>query len=220
MALPGTQNNLRLAASGGGSLSGGAEVWDLGSLPAGASGQRQVTLRAAIDVVDGTLLSTTAELYNPGTQQSYVRATSVSAVTTPRPDAGLLAIATSAAPDPVHPGQSLLYTITVSNIGGAASGYFFVSIPIPGYSTASVESASPGLYTWTCTSTSTNGCGPGQVVTWYYSSGLAAGAKTTFKLPVTIDAPPNATLLTTAAQLFTDSGNGGGNAPAAVLATK
>ncbi len=93
-----------------------------------APGQQQVSFQAP-NSPSGTLLHTSANLYNSGT--SYARAVRISKLESAPLSAPLLAVSMSATPDPVSPGQTTLYQVTASNIGGTASGAFHVFMPIP-----------------------------------------------------------------------------------------
>jgi uncharacterized repeat protein (TIGR01451 family) len=92
----------------------------------------------------------------------------------------------AATPDPALPGQTVAYTITVTNIGGAASGSFNVYFPIPAYTAATLGSAVPALSSSTCSNSGQLGCTAGQVLTWTQTT-LAAGANATFQVPVVVN---------------------------------
>jgi uncharacterized repeat protein (TIGR01451 family) len=173
-----------------------------------------VSLQVAANTPTGTLLPASANLYDSGASvQSYARAESVATTVTPPGNSGLLSVAITATPDPVLPGQTVSYQITVTNIGGAANGSFGVYFTIPPFTNANPGSATPGAYSSDCGSGGAGGCTPGQTVYWSAGSGLAAGATTTFQLGVTVDSSgaPNSGFLLNAGAVVYNGVNGAGS---------
>jgi uncharacterized repeat protein (TIGR01451 family)/MYXO-CTERM domain-containing protein len=99
------------SASGNGATEGSSVQWDLGTVAPGLADERQVTVMVDSGVTPGTLLVAQAELLATATQQTLVRATRTDLVATSAP----LSIHMSASPDPVQPGQTVVYTIRVAN---------------------------------------------------------------------------------------------------------
>jgi uncharacterized repeat protein (TIGR01451 family) len=212
LSLPLPAGTSLVSATNSGTVSGNAVLWNLGSVPAGTSGQQQVTLSVPGNSSNGTLLATTANLYDTSTSESYARAGRVSTVVAGSSGSAQLLMSMTATPDPAAPGETVVYQLTVSNVGGAASNAFTLYLTLPSGTTANYSSAAPGLYTSNC-GTGANGCTPGDTVYWSYG-GLAAGASTTFQLPVTVDvtgAPPSGSLIPAAAVIYY-SGSSSGSA--------
>src|SRR5262249_33574988 len=134
--------------------------------------------------------------------------------------AASLGASVSVSPDPVLAGQKLVYTVTVANAGAAQSPAFLVSLPIPNFTTGTIGNAQPALNSSSCSSSVTGGCSPGEIVTWYFSAGLAAGAHTSFSFPVVMDStgtPPDGAQVTASVNVDSGSTVGGPNAASAVV---
>ena len=130
--------------------------------------------------------------------RSLARATAATAVLT---NAGT-ALAITATPDPVRPGELVQYAITVTN-RTASSQFYSITAPVPNHTTVASNAVSSG-----------GGCGlsscpAGTIVTWG-SHYIAAGQSDTVQFAALVDTaspPPNGTLISTTAAA-TANGNG------------
>ncbi len=180
-----------VSATGGGTLVGNTVQWSLGTVATGSFGTRQLTVNVNPGLSDGTLIGGEASLIDTVAGQRRARATAVSAVVA-TPVIGL-AIATS--PDPVAPGQKLLYTITVTNQDNVTRS-FTVTAPVPAHTTVAAAATLPGPF---CDGAGFITCQAGQLMRWS-TGGIAVGGSVTFQFTATINAinpPGNGTLIYT-----------------------
>ena len=118
-----------VSATGGGIVSGGDVVWNLGSIPASNGGKRRATVMVGGGLPDGALIivdaaSLTATV-NAQTRQS--RATVVSRV-----QAGAtLKLAIEVDPDPVEPGEMLELRARISNTSSSPTGTLTLRMHYP-----------------------------------------------------------------------------------------
>ena len=178
-----------VSASDGGTASGSAVSWDLGTIAAGYNGQRTLNVQVAADASAGLWLVANTQLVDPVSGQTLVRDSTADLVASQ----SLLALSMSASPNPILPGQTIVYTLHVANQStNTATGNFNINVTVPPYMTVSQV---PG---GACT---TNPCRHGGLV-YYNNVSLAAGANTVISFTATVDnsttypAPPVAELLT------------------------
>jgi uncharacterized repeat protein (TIGR01451 family) len=187
MAVP--PGTMFVSASPGGTLSSGVVTWNLSTLQPGQAGSAQLTVQAPTGT--GTVVSASAEVIDTNTLQSYSRATSQTTVASANP----LQIGVSATPDPVQPGQTVTYTIEVSNSGSITEPFtLLASVPngatvISGQSGGGGCSVASGLFP----------CQPGQEIVWGNQS-LAAGQSATYQFAALVNStspPANGSLVST-----------------------
>ena len=129
LRLPVPAGTTFVSATGGGVVSGGDVVWNLGSIPASNGGKRRATVMVDGGLPDGALLvidaaSLTATI-NAETRQS--RATVVSRV-----QAGAtLKLAIEVDPDPVEPGEMLELRARISNTSSSPTGTLTLQMHYP-----------------------------------------------------------------------------------------
>ena len=180
MALP--VGTVFVSATGGVTpSSNGVLTWNLGALGPGVAVSQQVTVQAqssAASVIDGS-----AEVLDVGTLQSYSRASTQTTIASTNP----LQVAVSTTPDPAVPGQTVTYSIVVSNPNTSSSGTFTLRASVPNGVTISQAQAGGGG----CTG-SVWPCQPGQEIDWYPVT-LGAGQSETFQFAAVVNsgAPPS-----------------------------
>jgi uncharacterized repeat protein (TIGR01451 family) len=197
LRLPLPTGTTFVSASDGGSLTSGVVQWSLGSLAAGASGQRQVSVQVAAGTASGTQIAASADLRDSATQQSFARAVRVSTVSTAAADPVLLSM--SATPNPVAPGQKIEYAISVSNVGSSNTGNFTVDAIVPPYTSVDTGYDAPGHYNGGC-AYYLGTCLPGQTISWNVN--LTPGASTTLRYSALVDStnpPPNGSIISASA---------------------
>jgi uncharacterized repeat protein (TIGR01451 family) len=168
------------SATGGGVLVGNVVTWNLGNLPAGASGSVTLT----VNLPANATYSNAAELdYKVSLTPKSVTSNTVATTKTSVPIADV-SVTVVDSPDPVGSGGALSYTVNVSNGGGAAAAGGSVTLTLPAGATF-VSGAGTG---WTCTAA-------GGVVTCTTPS-LPVGAAPALTIVVTAPAGP-ATLTST-----------------------
>ena len=158
-----------VSATGGGTVSGGDVVWNLGSIPVSNGGKRRATVAVDGGLPDGSLLvvdsaSVTATI-NALTQQS--RATVVSRV-----QAGVtLKLAIEVDPDPVEPGETLELRARISNTSNSPTGALILRMHYPDllyqFPVITGGAACPG-----------GQCGPTELLTWNLAALPAHGSHT------------------------------------------
>ena len=124
-----------------------------------------------------------------------------------------VAVALTATPDPVRPGELVQYAITVTN-RTASSQFYSITAPVPNHTKVASNAVSSG-----------GGCGlsscpAGTIVTWG-SHSIAAGQSDTVQFAALVDTaspPPNGTLISTTAAA-TANGNGASAAVDVVVST-
>jgi uncharacterized repeat protein (TIGR01451 family) len=186
-----------VSASDGGTESGGVVTWNIGALAAGASVQRTVTIQvdatipAGVEGITNTASAaddgTGGEDQNPG-DNTGTDTNTVYAV----PD---LAVGKDDGLTSVTSGQTLTYTVTISNQGTQGATGVTVTDTLPQYTTF-VGASGGGV------------CSDG-VVTWEVG-GLAAGETVTRTVTVQVDplVPPGVTFITNAVTVADDGTNG------------
>ncbi|MEW6079644.1 MAG: cadherin-like domain-containing protein, partial [Thermodesulfobacteriota bacterium] len=114
----------------------GDNIWNIGSLATGASGTITVTVNVNSPLANGTLITNTVSLTANEGSSSDSETTTVSSAPT-------LSISKTDAPDPVVPGNQIVYTISYGNAGtDAATGVvitesydanvtFVSAVPVP-----------------------------------------------------------------------------------------
>ncbi|HET6149646.1 MAG TPA: hypothetical protein VFH68_19065 [Polyangia bacterium] len=187
-----------VAATGNGTPSGGAMQWDLGSVPAGFTDRRQLTVQVGAGVSEGTTLVGEAELRDPGTQQTLVRASVPALVAT----TNLLAMSVDAQPDPVGPGRTILYDIHLANLStNTPTGAFTLWATVPEFTSVAsgtiTGSGTCGLFS----------CRRPEIIVWTVAS-LAPGAGVVLQFAAVVDnavatpPPPNGAILSTDVTAF------------------
>jgi len=177
-----------VSASDGGTEAGGVVTWNLGTLPAGASGSVTLTVEiddlfpaaGVYDLLNHVSISTTT----PGDDPSNNTDTDLTKVTA-MPE---LAVTKTAAPEPVPAGDQLTYTINWSVAGSAPAQDLTLTDEVPEH-TVFVSASDGGTET-------------GGVVTWNLGD-QNPGANGMVTMIVQVDTPlpngleiPNTTVLT------------------------
>ena len=119
--------------------------------------------------------------------------------------AAVIGVAVTASPDPVAPGQKLLYTITVT-YQDSVTRFFTVTAPVPAHTTVAAASQRPAS---TCDGGFPTTCQAGQLLFWTLG-GIAAGGSTTVQFTAEINpssAPPRGTLIWTLAIATNNAGS-------------
>ncbi|HEY5373322.1 MAG TPA: hypothetical protein VIK01_06525, partial [Polyangiaceae bacterium] len=125
-----------VSATAGGTLSAGSVLWDLGSVAAGFSDQRQFTVKIADATGPGALLIAQAQLLNTANQQSLVRETTTNLVAAN----SLLAMSLSGTPDPATPGAEIAYKLVIANnSANTASGQFSLYVQVPKFANVNYQ---------------------------------------------------------------------------------
>jgi len=187
------------SATGGGTVAGDVVTWNIGTLAAGQADRQQVTLQAPASSPTGTLLIAEAQLRDPSTLQSFARASASTTVGTP------LEISVSTLPDPVQPGQSVSYVITVSNLGSSTTNGFNLFARVPNHTLVPGDQDEGAL----CSGTGSFGgdCLAGQSLSWNVSLTPGESLSRTFTAVVDSTTPPaNGTLLSTVVNTDFDGG--------------
>jgi len=174
-------DNLSVTAADGASASGATYTWSLGSLAAGASGSKTLTVKAAADAPAGDVLTHFASL-----QGSASNLSAEAIATTVIGSVEALAISVSA-PSPLTTGDTFTATVVASNSGNTAADGTEVKLTVPAGFT--VSNAAGGTVA-------------GQVISWNLN--LPAGATQTL-LP-TIGTPAAADTGVLNAELVAASG--------------
>ena len=195
-----------VAASGGGTLSNGSVMWNVGALAAGTAGQRTLVVQVAPAMAVGSAVSVAADLRDTSTGRSLARATSVATVLA----SASTQMTLTASADPVRAGQLVEYTATVIN-RSAVPHYYAITIPVPAGMSVAAGSISQGA------SGAPAGCGAavclaGSVIQWGNNTGYPAtvGAgrslTVTFVAQVDTNNPPAAgTVIRTTASAAGDA---------------
>jgi len=160
-------DNLSVMDGAGATVSGAAYSWSLGSLAAGASGSKTLTVKAAADAPANEVLTHFASLEGSASNLS-----AEASATTVIGSVEELAISVSA-PSPLTTGDTFTATVVATNSGNGTANGNMVSLTLP---------------TGFTVSNAAGGTVSGQVVSW--SVDLPAGAAQTL-LPV-IGAPATA----------------------------
>ena len=172
-----------VAASNGGSHSGGKVDWSLGTLEGHTGGVESVTVEvenASFDDGDLVEVNTGATLEgNDGLRTHQTRTVTTTRVESDAP----LELAVAANPDPVEPGETLLTEVTVSNSG--TTNLFNVQVQLyypPQLANLDDAALSDG---GDCTFIfSSSVCNPPEVVFWDLGTLPPGGGETVFLPPV------------------------------------
>jgi MYXO-CTERM domain-containing protein/uncharacterized repeat protein (TIGR01451 family) len=184
-----------VSATSGGTYSSGLIEWTLGSITAGLIQQRQAVVTVDPAAIPGALVVGSAQLLDPTTRRTLVRESATNLVA----NDALLSMSMSETPNPVAPGGTMVYSLTLTNNStNTPTGSFEVDVVPPRF--AAVSQYGGG----SCTA---NPCRYGNLLYWTVAS-IAAGGSTTLTFSVLVDntvnnpAPPNGTVLTAGATAF------------------
>ncbi len=180
-----------VSASGGGTNTGGVVSWSLGTLAAGSAARQTVVLQVASTATAGSQLAADAALLNPTTGAALAHA----GLTTGVGSAAVTALSVSAAatPDPVAPGQTVSYSVTVSNMA-AATHTVYLRTTVPVDTTVASSGLSLGA---NCDGVAFTTCAAGQTLA-FGAFNVTAGGKVTVTYPALVSTttpPANGTLL-------------------------
>lgn len=192
LALPLPSGTAFNSADDGGSSSGGVVQWSLGTVPAGVSGQRRVTLKVNDPLTASALIVAAADLRDPVTTQTLAKARAAVAVSS-----NPVRLTVSATPNPVQAGQAVTFTITELNTSsGAVSNHnLFVTVPPHMTVPASTGAFACSGGAWPCQ--------PGQKVSWVIATASQQITVRQFTALVSgAGVPPSGSLL--AASVTTD----------------
>lgn len=182
-------NTTFVSATGGGTEAAGVVTWNIGTVPAGASGSVAFTVTVGA-VPNGTVITNTAQITPDNGQGTDTTTTTVTT-------APVLTIAKVDTPDPVAAGGQIVYTIAYANIGYATATGVTITDVVPGH-TAFVSATGGGTY-----NAGTN------TVTWNIGN-VPAGTGGSVALVVQVVTPlPNGTVVNNTATASA------GNAPSA-----
>ena len=184
-----------VSASGGGALVGNTVEWSLGAFAVQAAGQQTLTVQ--VTAASGEVIDATAEIFDQLSAAKPARASSVAAVRSARP----LTLSISASPDPVRPGEEVVYALTVTNASGVAQTGLVLDATTPTDMTVSSGDLTDG---GVCPGSS---CSPGEVAQWSLGT-LADGASRTVALSAHLDSIsplPDGTILSLAATVHDDT---------------
>ena len=192
-----------VTAAPGATVSGNTVTWALGTVNAGDSGERDLTVR--VDDLGATdpLVRLTRAVVASGTTTARAGALTTVAPALP------LDLAMVATPDPVGRNVVLTYQLTVTNTG-PASANVQLRMQIPA-GVASCQGASDN-------GTFPSGCGVGRDIVWDLGSvamGAARSVTATFRTLSTVATLPNGTIIHATAR----SEDGGGNSARAAAST-
>ncbi|MCP4433866.1 MAG: DUF11 domain-containing protein, partial [Actinomycetia bacterium] len=151
----------------------------------------QQTLTVQVTAASGEVIDATAEIFDQLSAAKPARASSVAAVRSARP----LTLSISASPDPVRPGEEVVYALTVTNASGVAQTGLVLDATTPTDMTVSSGDLTDG---GVCPGSS---CSPGEVAQWSLGT-LADGASRTVALSAHLDSIsplPDGTILSLAA---------------------
>jgi len=197
-----------VSASPGYSVVGNIVKWTVGALAPGASGQSQLVVQVDASAADGSIVLGTADLYDSANSVSLARATVGTAVTrTPA-----MAITQSASPDPVMPGEKVLYTITATNLTSTLAS-MGITATVPDHTKVAAADRSGG----NCNNLDV--CPPGSTISWSFgtTTGLGQSKTVTFSALVDPSSPPaNGTILHSVAAVSSSIAAGGASAMADV----
>src|SRR5207249_521153 len=147
------------------------------SFASGATATFTLGVQVSSAALDGSTISNTATVSST-TADSNTGNNSATATTTVRAQADL-AITKTDSPDPVTPGGTLTYTITVSNAGPNAAASVTMNDPLPPQTTFQSMPTPAG---WSCTTPAAGSPGTVSCTT----ATLAIGATATFTLAVQV----------------------------------
>jgi uncharacterized repeat protein (TIGR01451 family) len=181
LRLPLPSGTSFVSANGGGSFAGGVVSWNLGTLPAGQSGRRQVLVNVAAGLGSGTLLPVNAATLSGESAVTGPEQSRASLVTRVQANPVLdLSYASNA--DPTRPGEALRTRLTVSNRSDATvfGTVLRARMPTEGVNVINQAYLSGG-------GNCGGNCSPYDLVTWTLGT-LAPGAAVTLSLPAPVTA--------------------------------
>ena len=180
-----------VSASGGGTSSGGVVSWTLGTLAAGSAARQTVVLQVASTATAGSQLAADAALLNPTTGAALAHAGLTTGVG--NSTVTVLSVSAAATPDPVAPGQTVSYSVTVSNTA-AATHTVYLRTTVPVDTTVASSGLSLGA---NCDGVAFTTCAAGQTLA-FGAFNVTAGGKVTVVYPALVSTttpPANGTLL-------------------------
>ncbi len=152
--LPAGTTFVSLSPVAGWTCTSGATVsCSIATLPAGGNAVFTLVAAVAPSVTGGTVLSNTATI-SAATSDPDGADNSATATTTVNASSGV-SIAKTAAPEPVAPGGTLTWTVTLTNLGPSAASDVTWSDTLPAGATFGSLAAAAG---WTCTTGATVSC--------------------------------------------------------------
>src|SRR5207245_1602914 len=168
------------------------------SLASGATATFTIVVQVSPSTPDGTTISNTASVTSTTSDPNLLNNTAT-ATTTVRAEADL-SITKTDSPDPVRPGGSLTYTVSVTNGGPNAAASVTMNDPLPALTTFQSETHPAG---WTCTTPAVGSTGTVSCTT----ASLASGATATFTIVVQVSpsTPDGTTISNTATVTSTTS---------------
>ena len=170
-------NTTFVSATGGGSFAAGIVTWNLGNLPASASGSVQLVVQVVTPLANGTVITNGAYAID----SNETAPTGGVAVTTTVNSSPVISVSKTGAPDPVNAGSNITYTLSYVNTGTADATGVVVRDTLPANTT--FVSATAG------------GTLAAGVVTWNIGA-LAASASGSVQLVVRVNSPlPNGILI-------------------------
>src|SRR5439155_713188 len=171
-------NTTFVSATGGGSFAAGIVTWNLGNLPASASGSVQLVVQVVTPLANGTVITNGAYAID----SNETAPTGGVAVTTTVNSSPVISVSKTGAPDPVNAGSNITYTLSYVNTGTADATGVVVRDTLPANTT--FVSATGG------------GSLAAGVVTWNIGA-LAAGGSGSVQLVVRVNSPlPTGLLIT------------------------
>lgn len=195
-----------LLSSTGGVIVDGNIVWNLGSIPAGTGGRRQVRLTVPAAVDAGNLIRIDAVQLKGNVVAGQVPDAVRSTVSTRVEDSKPLGLTFILTPDPVVGGQTLTATLAVTNNSGSTLTGVVLQARVP----QSVNSFGPAALTGggTCIHVNTSGnCDFTELANWNVGT-LAAGASTSVTMPMVVNAATaNGRLISAESLVRDDTGN-------------
>lgn len=191
------------SATGGGVLNGNTVQWNIGSLAASQSDERQVVVTVNAGAAPGsTLVVTAAMLAGTSLVPESSQAVSITRVATAPP----LGLAIEMNPDPVRPNEQLTAELTVTNRGAVPLTGVVLQARMPdGVSGISINAATPAA---TCIHVDASGaCSPSENINWALGT-LPAGGGITVSVPLIVaPATDPGALVVLEARVSDDGGN-------------
>jgi uncharacterized repeat protein (TIGR01451 family) len=150
--------------------------WPLGTLAPHSTGVRQFKVSIASGTPQGSTISASAEVRN-AVAQSLARATVATVAGTSKP----IALTMTANPDPVQPGERVVYTLTVSNLGASTlTGVTLTDLVPKQHHRCPTRHLDPGLCAFAQI------CPAGTPLSWSLGS-LAPGLSRTVQFSAVVD---------------------------------
>ena len=171
----------------------GVVRWSLGTLAAGESGFRDLVVETALGLPKGTALWLEAK-FGADSTKATARATELIIV---QEDLPPIALAITAAPDPVQDSTNLNFAVVVSNLSSKTQNSVALDVVVPqriDYTQA--ETVPP----WGACSSGFSTCGPTSVMTWTLGN-FAPGESRTIQLSGSVFNSFDATLITLLARV-------------------